>query len=144
MGKTPSSHIIHSLGGWIVQDIEPIRLLKSPRSLSVYIPIWHITLSRDKNANTVLSEMTITLIITTLGNILHFPLFFISNKWIQRYLQKHPVLIRWKNSLPFIGISDMLVSWIVQSYSALVRALASYQSSPSPGINEFLVVCVAR
>ena len=72
MGKTPSSHIIHSLGGWIVQDIEPIRLLKSPRSLSVYIPIWHITLSRDKNANTVLSEMTITLIITTLGNIIFY------------------------------------------------------------------------
>ena len=40
MGKTPSSHIIHSLGGeycWIVRDSEPIRLLKSPRSLSVYI-----------------------------------------------------------------------------------------------------------
>ena len=30
MGKTPSSHIIHLLGGehcWIVQDSEPIRLL---------------------------------------------------------------------------------------------------------------------
>ena len=40
MGKKPSSHIIHSLGGeycWIVRDSEPIRLLKSPRSLSVYI-----------------------------------------------------------------------------------------------------------
>ena len=40
MGKTPSSHIIHSLGGeycWIARDSEPIRLLKSPRSLSVYI-----------------------------------------------------------------------------------------------------------
>ena len=38
--KTPSSDIIHSLGGeycWIVQDSEPIRLFKSPRSLSVYI-----------------------------------------------------------------------------------------------------------
>ena len=33
MGKTPSSHIIHSL------DSEPIRLLKSPRSLSVDILI---------------------------------------------------------------------------------------------------------
>ena len=36
MGKKPSSHIIHSLGGeyrWIVWDREPIRLLKSPRSL---------------------------------------------------------------------------------------------------------------
>ena len=34
------SHIIHSLGGeycWIVLDSEPIRLLKSPRSLSVYV-----------------------------------------------------------------------------------------------------------
>ena len=40
MGKTPSSHIIYSLGGeyyWIVRDSESIRLLKSPRSLSVYI-----------------------------------------------------------------------------------------------------------
>ena len=40
MGKTPSSHIIHSLGGeycWIARDSKPIRLLKSPRSLSVYI-----------------------------------------------------------------------------------------------------------
>ena len=40
MGKTPSSHIIHSLGGeycWIVRDSEPIRLFKWPRSLSVYI-----------------------------------------------------------------------------------------------------------
>ena len=45
MGKTPSSHIIHSLGGeycWIVRDSEPIRLLKSPRSLSVYILISNI------------------------------------------------------------------------------------------------------
>ena len=45
MGKTLSSHIIHSLGGeycWIVRDSEPIRLLKSPRSLSVYIPISSI------------------------------------------------------------------------------------------------------
>ena len=42
MGKTPNSHIIHSLGGEycrIVRDSEPIRLLKSPRSLSVYILI---------------------------------------------------------------------------------------------------------
>ena len=40
MGKKPSSHIIHSLGGeycWIVRGSEPIRLLKSPRSLNVYI-----------------------------------------------------------------------------------------------------------
>ena len=45
MGKTPSSHIIHSLGGeycWIIRDSEPIRLLKSPRSLSVYILIRDI------------------------------------------------------------------------------------------------------
>ena len=42
LGKTPSSHIIHSLGGeycWIVRDSEPLRLLKSPRSLSLYILI---------------------------------------------------------------------------------------------------------
>ena len=48
MGKTPSSHIIHSLSGeyyWIVQDSEPMRLLKSPRSLSVYILIIIIILS---------------------------------------------------------------------------------------------------
>ena len=40
MGKKPSSHTIHSLGGeycWIVRGSEPIRLLKSPRSLNVYI-----------------------------------------------------------------------------------------------------------
>ena len=40
IGKTPSSHIIHSLGGeycWMVQDSEPIILLKSLRSLSTYI-----------------------------------------------------------------------------------------------------------
>ena len=40
MGKALSSHIIHSLRGeycWIVRDSEPIRLLKSPRSLNVYI-----------------------------------------------------------------------------------------------------------
>ena len=33
LGKTPSSHIIHSLGGeycWIVRASEPVRLLKSP------------------------------------------------------------------------------------------------------------------
>ena len=50
-GKTPSSHIIHSLGGeycWIVRDSEPIRLLKSPRSLSVYILTTYIELF-DKN-----------------------------------------------------------------------------------------------
>ena len=42
MGKTPSSHIIHTLGGeycWIARDSEPIRMVKSPRSLSVYI-LW--------------------------------------------------------------------------------------------------------
>ena len=41
MGKTPSSHIIHSLVGeycGIVRDSEPIGLLKSPRSLSVKYP----------------------------------------------------------------------------------------------------------
>ena len=40
MGKNPRPHIIHSLGReycWIVRDSEPIRLVKSPRSLSVYI-----------------------------------------------------------------------------------------------------------
>ena len=45
LGKTPSSHIIHSLGVeycWIVYDSEPIKLLKSPRSLSGYILIWII------------------------------------------------------------------------------------------------------
>ena len=43
--KTPSSPIIHSLGVeycWIVHDSEPIKLLKSPRSLSGYILIWNI------------------------------------------------------------------------------------------------------
>ena len=38
MGKKPSSYIIHSLEGeycWIVRDTEPVRLFKSPRSLSV-------------------------------------------------------------------------------------------------------------
>ena len=52
MGKTPSSHIIHSLGGeycWIDRDSKPVRLLKSPRSLSVFIlPVirlmWQVTL----------------------------------------------------------------------------------------------------
>ena len=50
MGKTPSSHIIHSLGGeycWIVRDSEPITLLKSPRSLSVYILISIIIIIRN-------------------------------------------------------------------------------------------------
>jgi len=45
LGKTPSSHIIYSLGieyCWIVHDSEPIKLLTSPRSLSVYILIWNI------------------------------------------------------------------------------------------------------
>ena len=43
LGKTPSSHIIHSLGGeycWIVPDGEPVRLLKSPRSVRVYILMY--------------------------------------------------------------------------------------------------------
>ena len=38
--KKTSSQIIHSLGGgycWLVRDSEQIRLLKSPRSLNVYI-----------------------------------------------------------------------------------------------------------
>jgi len=50
MGKTPSSHIIHSLGGeycWIVRDSEPIRLLKSPRSLSVYILIKYVKMNDE-------------------------------------------------------------------------------------------------
>ena len=45
LGKTLCSHIIHSLGGeycWIVRDCESIRLLKSARSLSVYILIKNI------------------------------------------------------------------------------------------------------
>ena len=40
MGKTPSSHIIHWLGGKLLlidRDSEPIRLLKSPRSLKLYV-----------------------------------------------------------------------------------------------------------
>ena len=53
MGKTPSSHIIHSLGGgycWIVRDSEPIRLLKSPRSLSVYTNYFYQVLPRGNSA----------------------------------------------------------------------------------------------
>ena len=53
MGKTPSSHIIHSLGGgycWIVRDSEPIRLLKSPRSLSVYTNYFCQVLPRGNSA----------------------------------------------------------------------------------------------
>ena len=45
MGKTPRSHVIHSLGGeycWIVRDSKPIRLLESPRSLSGYILMSHV------------------------------------------------------------------------------------------------------
>ena len=40
--------IIHSLGGeycWIARDSEPFRLLKTPRSLSVYILIRYMTSS---------------------------------------------------------------------------------------------------
>ena len=51
MGKTLTSHIIHSLGGeycWIVRDNEPIRLLKSPRSLSVYVLIIYVTCLRSQ------------------------------------------------------------------------------------------------
>ena len=50
MGKIPSSHIIHSLGGkycWIVRDSEPIRLLKSPRSLSVYTNYFYPAVPRE-------------------------------------------------------------------------------------------------
>ena len=53
MGKTPSSHIIDSLGGgycWIVRDSEPIRLLKSPRSLSVYTNYFYQVLPRGNSA----------------------------------------------------------------------------------------------
>ena len=53
MGKTPSSHIIHSLGGEycrIVRDSEPIRLLKSPRSLSVYTNYFYQVLPRGNSA----------------------------------------------------------------------------------------------
>ena len=48
IGKTPSLHIIHSLGGeysWMVWDSEPIILLKSLRSLSAYIlnnNVWNL------------------------------------------------------------------------------------------------------
>ena len=45
MGKTPRSHVIHSLVGeycWIVRDSKPIRLLESPRSLSGYILMSHV------------------------------------------------------------------------------------------------------
>ena len=48
-GKTPSSHIIHSLEGercWIVRDSEPIRSLKTPTSLSVYILTPFILISQ--------------------------------------------------------------------------------------------------
>ena len=45
IGKTPSSHIIHSPEGehcWRVRDTKPIRLLESPRSLSGYILMSHV------------------------------------------------------------------------------------------------------
>ena len=52
MGQTPSSHIIHSLGGeycWILRDSEPIRLLKSPRSLSVYTNYFYPVVPRENS-----------------------------------------------------------------------------------------------
>ena len=54
MGKTPSSHIIHSLGGeycWIVRDSEPIRLLKLPRSLTAYILNLYIYMHLQSDAS---------------------------------------------------------------------------------------------
>ena len=45
IGKTPSSHIIHSPEGehcWRVRDSKPIRLLESPRSPSGYIVMSHV------------------------------------------------------------------------------------------------------
>ena len=50
-GNTPSSHIFHSLRGeycWMVRASEPIRLLKSPRSLSVCILMKNIPFERRK------------------------------------------------------------------------------------------------
>ena len=52
MGKTASSHIIHSLGGeycWILRDSEPIRLLKSPRSVSVYTNYFYPVVPRENS-----------------------------------------------------------------------------------------------
>ena len=50
MGKTPSSHVIHSLEGehcWTVRDSKPVRLLESPRSLSVYILMSDVRRSKS-------------------------------------------------------------------------------------------------
>ena len=44
-GKTPNSHIVDSLRGeycWTVKDSELIRLLKSPKSLNVYILMLNV------------------------------------------------------------------------------------------------------
>ena len=54
MRKTPSSHIIYSVGGeycWIVWNSEPIRLLKSPRSLSVYTAISRKVVGKSARDN---------------------------------------------------------------------------------------------
>ena len=57
IGKTPSSHVIHSLGGeycWMVRDSEPIILLKSLRSLIAYIlnnNVWNFIDSMQQLEN---------------------------------------------------------------------------------------------
>ena len=135
----PRFRLVYLLDISVKNDHLKSSVMRHIRKLTYQDILWWKKILLDENANTVLTEITITLIITTLGDISHFPLFFISKKWIQCYLQKQANSSIWLRLGPFIRISNMLVSWIVQNYSALVRALASYQSSPSPGINEFLI-----
>ena len=101
MGKTPSSHIIHSLGGeycWIVRDSEPIRLLKSPRSLSVYIlmqDIHWLSSQSDRAKNTIhcFSMYLMKIFLLYMRNISF--IFIIMNIW-KSYMRTAEWRIKWK------------------------------------------------
>ena len=96
MGKTLNSHIIHSLGGeycWIVWDSEPIRLLKSPRSLSVYILI----------------DLTTLMIVRILG--VNHALWYSSLMWFVIYKTFHPNITAFMSdspTFPTLSCKDLL------------------------------------
>ena len=86
MGKTPSSHIIYSLGGeycWIVRDCESIRLLKSARSLSVYILIKNI-FNNSKFKKILLLLLSLKLLLLLL--LLQFMNYINGHKWTDYYV----------------------------------------------------------
>ena len=116
IGKTPTSHIIHLLGGeyWIARDSEPVRLLKTQRPLSVYI--FRKGIIRHRMC--MIGSFVIRLTIVTLFLITPF-------RPLTAGLYRAMVSIYWAGLL--------VIAWLTSSSTAHQHARELYCSSSHVG-----------